>query len=364
MTSSPLSNPPQKNNPPIMTARDRVHGQIAHRETDILPYTLHFVEEVEQELNRWYGGPAWKGRLANAVVEIESPMKSASAASRELRSGREAEYTDLYGTRWRIDRRPYHLAAPALPEPTLQGYSLPEAVSFFTAAWRERAEAAIQSFPDHFLAARLGLGLFERSWALRGFEEVLIDSASNPGFYAELLEMLTEHQLALVDELLQLPVDGILFSDDWGYQQGMLLSPESWRRLFKPRLARLYARVHAAGKIVINHCCGYITPIIPDLIEIGLDVLESVQPEAMDPYALKASYGDRLCFWGGLGSQSTIQFASPEEIHGEVRRLCRELGRGGGYILAPAKELQPGTPAANAAAVVEAFIEIGGSEGV
>jgi uroporphyrinogen decarboxylase len=340
-----------------MTAKERVYSQIAHRETDPIPYTLDFEEAVGRELDAWYGGSAWRRRLVNAVVEIESPVVSPSAAC--VAALEKAEYTDAYGTRWRVDRRPFHTAAPALPEPTLRGYRLPAAERFFTAAWRRRAEDTIRAFPDRFLAARPGLGLFERSWALRGFEQALMDSLNDPGFYGELLETLTEHQLTIVEELLRLPVDGIMFGDDWGHQRGMLLSPASWRRFLKPCLARLYGRVRAAGKTVLTHCCGHITPVIPDLIEIGLNVLESVQPEAMDPYALKAACGERLTFWGALGSQSTIQFATPEQIRAEIKRLCREMGRGGGYILAPAKDLQPGTPVENAAAVVEAFWEVG-----
>ena len=96
---------------------------------------------------------------------------------------------------------------------------------------------------------------------------------------------------------------------------------------------------------------------MPDLIDIGLDVLESVQPEAsgMNPYELKKAWGDKITFWGCLGSQSTIPFGSPVEIHAEILRLRREMSEGGGYILAPAKALQPGTPTENAVAVVEAF---------
>jgi uroporphyrinogen decarboxylase len=98
------------------------------------------------------------------------------------------------------------------------------------------------------------------------------------------------------------------------------------------------------------------------VIEIGLDVYQSVQPEAANnsPYQLKKKYGQRITFWGGLGSQSTIPFGKPTEIRAEVDRLCREMGRGGGYILAPAKSLQPGTPTENAAAVVEAFLQQAG----
>jgi uroporphyrinogen decarboxylase len=113
---------------------------------------------------------------------------------------------------------------------------------------------------------------------------------------------------------------------------------------------------------VLTHCCGSIEAILPDAIEIGLDVYQSVQPEARDtnPYELKRKYGEWITFWGGLGSQSTIPFGTPDEIRAEVAKLCREMGRGGGYILGPAKGLQPGTPTLNAAAVVEAFLQQAG----
>lgn len=99
--------------------------------------------------------------------------------------------------------------------------------------------------------------------------------------------------------------------------------------------------------------------ILPDVIEIGLDVYQSVQPEAKNnnPYELKQKYGDKITFWGGLGSQKMIPYGPPVEIKAEVKRLCAEMGKGGGYILGPAKEIQPQTPDENIAAVVEAFIE-------
>jgi len=163
--------------------------------------------------------------------------------------------------------------------------------------------------------------------------------------------------LAFVEYTADLPVDGILFGDDWGDQRGVVLGPDRWRHFLKPRWAKIYKAVHRHGKIVMAHSCGSVADIIPDLIEIGLDVLESVQPEAanMNPYDLKKKWGDKITFWGCLGSQSMIPFGTPAAIRGEVAKLKREMSRGGGYILAPAKPLQPETPTANAVAVVEAF---------
>ncbi len=334
------------------TSKTRVLAQIRHQATDFVPYTLGFEGDVAERLDAHYGSPAWRDRLDNAIRHTPAPPFGV------LTSDTERFITDHYGTRWQVDRRPVHLDAPALPQPTLAGYRFPDLDRFLDAAWKAEAERAIAALPDHFWVAGYGFGLFERTWCLRGFTEALADAAGDPVFYDELVEAICQHQLAIIERLLELPVDGIMGSDDWGYQQGILLGPKLWRKHLKPRLARIYARVHAAGRLNLSHCCGSVIDILPDLIEIGLDVLESVQPEArgMSPYALKAQYGEQIALWGGLGSQSIIPFGTPEEIRAEVARLCREMGAGGGYILAPAKALQPETSTENAAAVVEAFL--------
>ena len=338
-----------------LTQKERVIAQIHHRETDHVPYTLRFDGDVAAQLDAYYGSGAWRSLVDDAIRRLPGPDLGVPEVPGPY-------YTDLYHTTWRVDHRPFHLVEPALPGPSLQGYSFPDLDAVFTPAWEEDVRRAIDEQQDHFLVVCSGLGLFERSWALRGFADALMDTVDHPDFYDELIERLTDHQLDIVERLLELPVDGILFSDDWGYQQGVLIGAGRWRKFFKRRLARLYQRVHAAGKCVLTHCCGGIEEILPDLIEIGLDVYQSVQPEPRnnDPYGLKRKYGDQIAFWGGLGSQSTIPFGTPDQIRAEVARLCREMGRGGGYILAPAKPLQPGTPMENAAAVLEAFLQQAG----
>jgi uroporphyrinogen decarboxylase len=179
----------------------------------------------------------------------------------------------------------------------------------------------------------------------------------HPDFYAALLDGILDIHLQLVERLIVLPVDGILLSDDWGEQRGVIMGPRLWRQFIKPRAARFNAAVHAGGKWTFQHCCGNVTDILPEIIEIGLDVLESVQPEAMDVYALKRRFGRELRLWGGLGTQRLIPFGTPAEIRAEVARLRSELGREGGYILAPAKPLMEEVPTENAAAVLEAFTQ-------
>ena len=339
-----------------LSPKERVLAQIHHEETDYVPYTIRYEECVAERLDAFYGSDEWRRRIDDAIRRVPGPRLVL------IEEAADPYYTDPYGTTWRADLRPFHLVEPALKTPSLEGFAFPDVDDLFTPELKEEALRFIEQHKDYFLVVGFGFGLWERTWALRGFDNALMDAAAEPDFFDELIERVTEHQMQIVDRLLELPVDGIMFSDDWGYQQGVLLGPERWRRVLKPRLARMYARVHEAGKYTLSHCCGSIEAIMPDVIEIGLDVYESVQPEAKNnsPYELKRQYGDKITFWGGLGSQSTIPFGTPDEIRAEVGRLCREMGRGGGYILSPAKPLQPETPTENAAAVVEAFLEQAG----
>lgn len=335
-----------------MKPRDIVAAQIGHRETPVVPYTLDFEESVGQRLDVHYGSPQWRERLIPYIVSV-------GAVDTDPKEPLDETYVrDGYGGIWRQDVRPWHLEKPPLSEPSFKGYVFPDAQEFFRPAWKADSFKRCEACADSFLIGNLGWGLFERSWNLRGFENLLMDSITAPDFFEEMLDRLMRLYLEFVEYTADLPVDAILFGDDWGDQRGVILGPERWRTFLKPRWAAIYEAVHRQGKIAMSHSCGSVADIIPDLIEIGLDVLESVQPEAagMDPYALKKTWGDKITFWGCLGSQSTIPFGTPAAIRHEVARLKSDMGAGGGFILAPAKPLQPETPTANAAAIVEAFI--------
>ena len=333
-----------------MTHRDYVLSAINHEQTDRIPYTLTFEGGVDEELDAHYGSQDWRGRIQNCMDTV-AHVDSVGEESID-----ENHLLDAFGTVWRTDQRPFHLEKPGLPEPKIDLIEWP-IIDRFKRTVEPNMERRTGASATKFSIAYNGWGLLEQSWRIRGFENMMVDTIEEPDFFEEMLDRLTELRLGMVEMFKDIPADAVMFGDDWGDQRGVIIGPDRWRRYFKPRWAKVYEAVHAQGKYVFTHCCGSVEAIMPDIIEIGLDVLESVQPEpaGMNPFELKEKYGDKITFWGCLGSQSTVHFGTPGEIKSQVEKLCREMGKGGGYILAPAKALQPGTPIENAAAVVEAF---------
>jgi uroporphyrinogen-III decarboxylase len=147
--------------------------------------------------------------------------------------------------------------------------------------------------------------------------------------------------------------------DDIGAQHQMLISPSHWRRYLKPRLANFFAELkHINPRVKIAyHSDGNIYPIIPDLIEIGLDVLNPVQPACMDPQKLKRVFGDKLCFWGSIDEQHTLPFGSPQAVQEEVKHRLKTLGKNGGLILGPTHHVQLDTPMENFWAMVNTITQ-------
>lgn len=217
----------------------------------------------------------------------------------------------------------------------------------------ERVAAVRDS--DHVCAAFMEMTIFETAWYLRGMEEFMMDLISGEEVATVLMDVITEMRIGMARRYAQAGVDLLMLGDDVATQLGMMISPELWRSALKPRLARVIraAKDVRPDVLIFYHGDGNMENILPDLIEIGVEVLNPVQPECMDPAALKRRFGDKLAFWGCIGTQTTMPFGSPEEVKRTVRQLIATVGGGGGLFLAPTHTLEPDVPWAN----VEAFIE-------
>jgi uroporphyrinogen decarboxylase len=213
----------------------------------------------------------------------------------------------------------------------------------------------------NFLAPNLGWALFERAWSLRGLVEFFMDMAGDPQYAGELLDRVTEIQLVLIRRFIDLGVDGVYFGDDYGGQANMLLSPKMWRTLIKPRLARLFEPIRAAGLPILMHSDGHIEPILPDLIEIGLNMYNPVQPEVTDFCWLRETFGDKLAYYGGVSTQTVMPFGSPAEVRAATFKAAHELAPDNtGLLIAPSHRMMSDVPMQNVAALLDAFAELRG----
>ncbi len=330
-----------------MTKKETVIEAIQLRETPNVPYHMDFTPPAREMLKEYYDTEDVDRAVGNYILWL-SWHPSLDFRGRKLAGGL---IQDEFGVIWNDlpDNRGYVEHHP-LDESDLSGYEFPDpyAPGRFKGI-RERMEA----HSDLFLLAWTG-DLFERAHFLRGLDYLLMDLHLNPQFVHDLLDNILKFLLGNVSQLAELGVDGIFLSDDYGHQHSLLMSPDHWREFIKPRLRKLFARIKAEGLFAFLHSCGNVSEIVPDLVEIGLDVLHPIQPEAMDIASLKANYGDKLAFYGGISTQQTLPRGTPEEIEAEVRQTVQLMAKGGGYILAPGITLQGDIPLENILAFVRA----------
>ena len=205
-------------------------------------------------------------------------------------------------------------------------------------------------------------GTFEQLWALRGMDNFLVDLLEEPDFLTPLIEKVSDLKAQIAAGYAKADVDILWTGDDLGSEIAMLMSPDVWRKHLKSCVGNIVksAKAIKPDVLVAFHSDGYIEPIIPDLIEVGVDILQAVQPECMDIAKLKAKYGDRLSFWGTIGTQNTMAFGTPEEVQKEVKERIMTVGKGGGLCIGPSHTLEPPTPWENIVAFFEAVEAFGG----
>lgn len=329
------------------TPRQRVWQAIRHRQPDRVPWQFGYTVPARQKLERHFGTADLDAVLGNHLAKYRA---RASEAMVEVRPG---FWRDEFGVVWNrtIDPDIGTVVEYPLKDRSLSGFAFPDPHD-------PRRYAALPSFlaahAERFRYVSVSFSLFERAWALRGMEQLLIDMLEAPEFVDELLDALVALDLGILEEVLSQDIDGVSFGDDWGQQRGLIFGRRLWQRFIKPRITQLYEVVKRAGKAVLIHSCGQVQSLFPELIEAGLDVFNPFQPEVMDPYEIKRQFGSRLAFFGGVSVQKLLPFGTPQQIRDEVRRLMDRVGAGGGFIIAPSHDMPGDIPLENLVAFVEA----------
>ncbi len=193
-------------------------------------------------------------------------------------------------------------------------------------------QGARQRAGDKFLVAS-GISIYERVHFIRGLENTWMDIYDNPDELGKLIDILVEMNLYAIERFSKAGADGYIFCDDWGLQNRLMISPEKWREIWKPRYARIYKAAHEAGLLTFLHSCGYIADILDDLIEIGLDVIHMDQQENMGLDCLSERFAGRLTFWAPVDIQMTMAHGTLEDIRAYCHKLNRAFNRhNGGFI--------------------------------
>jgi len=373
-----------------LSHRERVLKALRHREPDRVPIDLgstictsvhiatyqklkaHFGVDAEDTIiNRMMQTAAIHEPILQALdIDFRAALPG-GPDSRPIVPVGEDGYQDEYGV---VRRKPassfyYDLIKCPLAGPItvrdIMNFPWPDpADPGYTRGLRERI-IHYRENTDYAIVLRLPVAFVHTTQFVRGFEDWFTDLAVDKKLAAALFDAAVEHNAAVATEILKAGgdlVDVVAFSDDLGFQNGPVVSPELYRELFKPRHKKYFDTIKNHTSAFIHlHSCGAIYKLIPDLIELGVDILNPVQVAArdMDSGKLAAEFGDRLSFWGGIDTQTVLPKGNPDDVRAEVRRRIGDLAPGGGYVTCAVHNIQPDVPVENILAMYEAAKEYG-----
>jgi uroporphyrinogen decarboxylase len=356
-----------------MKHRDRVLMALNHEAPDRCPMQVSFTPEFASRLvkDMDLGGgkphnPHGGGNTYELERTLDQDLLLTSVGWANSYYQGEEDYVDEWGVGWRLVayETPYGVGRytemhhhPLADERAIGDYQPPDPNR--PELYRE-AEWVLRTFKDEYWIVGVTVTtMFECAWGLRGYERMLTDFVLNPELVERLLDIPYQYHLTAAKKLTKMGVDMIWIGDDIGAQNSMIISPKMWRRFLKPRIANFIAELKTINPQVkvAYHSDGVIYPIISDLIEIGLDVLNPIQPASMDPVSLKRDFGGNLCFWGSIDEQHTLPFGSVADVQTEVEARLSTLGKNGGLILGPTHHVQLDTPMENFWAMINTITQ-------
>ncbi len=361
-----------------MTSKERLATALDHHEPDRVPYMATFVPEVERELKRTYArqierirDSGWMKYQGMSALDIlfghDMLLLTYGISTGYYRDTPEESYVDEWGITWK--KVPYRTPRgtgfyteivdfPLADESRLASYVPPDP----EAEDMGYAEAVIAAYgAEKYICGIIDCSIFEALKYLRGITQSLIDLVAEPDLAHRIMDMSVDYHLKLGLKLIDRGVDILWLADDIGGEHALLMSPATFRQMIKPKMGTMIGELKRRNRAVkvAFHSDGYIEPVIDDLVEVGVDLLNPIQPESMDPGRIKRRYGRRLALWGTVSTQRTFPFGSPEDVRAEVRERIRACAPGGGFLLAPTHNLQLDVPLENIRAFYDAAREYG-----
>jgi len=343
-----------------MTSRERVRRAIEFKKPDhipimhaCLPAAVREHGNQLQEIIRHYPSDFGINEEMDLILIDEGKI---------MPTYRKGKYKDEWGAIWEnahdgmLGQVKTH---PLRNWKTLKNYQFPDPLKGIN--FEEIRESIEKSEHQRYIigwAPNPGyITLFERMHFLRGYENVLIDLMEGREEIEAMVDGILNYNLKLIEKWSELDVDGIAFGDDWGTQDQLMVNPKLWRRFFKPKYKKMFDLVHEAGKHVHFHSDGYIMEIIPDLIEIGVDVLNP-EHSIMDINELKKIMGGKICIRSDVDCQYILPYGTEQEVKNHIKEIIKAFGNyNGGLILHG--EIQPGVPLTNVKVMYETFQEYG-----
>ncbi len=352
-----------------MEPYERILTAVHHKSPDRIPIDYIATPETNTTLKKYFGVDDYEVLLQKLGVDIRTvgprfvgPEDMTGAA------GVGAQGKDFLGIVWKpvknefgtYNEIAFHPLGRAATVKEIEEYPWPKA-DWFDFSHLKKEIARLNKDQRYAIQYFAG-GAFETPWYMRGMERFLMDLVECP----DIAEAISRHAMEFYRERAMRAIEAsdgqidiIGSGGDIGTQRGMMLSPGLWRQHVKPYSEQLIRPFKDMGLITYYHSCGSIVPVVEDLIEMGLDILDPIQPKAagMDPEGLKSRFGDRLTFHGGVDEQELLPWGNPSEIRKEVERIIQILGEKGGYIVCPSHAIQPDTPVENIIALYEAANE-------
>lgn len=375
-----------------MNSRQRVRAALNLQEPDRVPIDLGGTgvstmrDGAYARLKSYLGldgrqvtgsGPSQKVRVETEVLE-RLQIDTRSVHTKPPHHSREIEYPDgRYVNEWGVeyyippsDQYAYVPVGAPLAKATLadlEAYDWPDPLDpGRTEGVREEARRLHEENKWAIVGNVDKPVILELALAMRGFEQLLMDMMMDPAFANRLLDKLTEIQILRYERFLEETgpyLDVILFADDLGIQGGLLLSPELYRKMLKPRHKLMLEAIRRKTEAkILYHSCGDVYPLIGDLIDIGVDCFNPVQVSAGemgDTARLKREFGKYLSFWGAIDTQHVLPYGTPDDVRAEVRRRINDLAPGGGFIVGPIHNVQDDVPPENLVAMSEETLRIG-----